>query len=240
MNKMTRFGIVISTYRREDGNSPQFVERALNSIKQQTYQNYKVFLIGDKYEDSDEFQSFAKIIDSKQIYAENLPVAMERDTYKDVLNLWCSGGLYAFNHGTELAIKDGIDYIIRLDHDDWFEPTHLENFNECINETGADFMFSKSTYLGKPEFPEISDNRKFIPQLPIPEGMVNSSHCMNCKTISLRSRNVFKETGRNYPSDADLWNRLRNYIPKNKLKSYLINEVTCNHETEGYARTLKL
>ena len=66
---MNKIGIVISTYQRPDGRTPELLSRCLNSVKDQKYQNYKVFLIGDKYEDNDEFNTFGvDTIDLEKLY----------------------------------------------------------------------------------------------------------------------------------------------------------------------------
>ena len=46
-----KLAIRILTYQRKDGKTPFFLRRALESIKNQTYKDYKIFLIGDKYDD---------------------------------------------------------------------------------------------------------------------------------------------------------------------------------------------
>jgi hypothetical protein len=58
---------------------------------------------------------------------------------------------------------------------------------------------------------------------------------MNFKKIKLRHRNVFEETGKiGLPGDADLWERTREYLIKNNLKSIFINKLSCRHDEEGY------
>lgn len=230
------FGIVISTYKRKDGKTPFYLNRTLESIYTQTYQNFKVFLIGDKYTDEDEFSTFGKQFNASKIYKENLEEALERDKYNSRSLLWKYGGMTAFNHGIDLALNEGIDYIIKLDHDDWFEPKHLENFKDCINETSSDFMCSKSTHIHG-VLPAINSDKKYVDFLPASGGLCKSSHCMNYKTIPLRSRNVFEETGEEkLPGDADLWTRVRHHVKENNLKSIMINEVTCHHDEEGYIK----
>jgi glycosyltransferase involved in cell wall biosynthesis len=59
---MKELAIVIPTYRRVDNTTPYYLTKALTSIKDQTYQNYKVFLIGDHYDDNDEFFKLATSI----------------------------------------------------------------------------------------------------------------------------------------------------------------------------------
>lgn len=231
-----QFGIVISTYKRKDGKTPFYIDRIFDSFSKQTYQNFKIYLIGDKYTDKDEFDSFGKNFDETKLYKENRETAPERDKYNSRSLLWKYGGMSAFNHGIDLALNDDINYIIKLDHDDWFEPKHLENFKDCINETNADFMCSKSTHI-RGILPAVNSDKKYVDFLPGSGGLCKSSHCMNYKTIPLRSRNVFEETGsENLPGDADLWTRVRHHVKENNLKSIMINEVTCHHDEEGYIK----
>jgi predicted O-methyltransferase YrrM len=58
---------------------------------------------------------------------------------------------------------------------------------------------------------------------------------MNFKKIPLRYRDIIEETGEiGLPADADLWERTRDFIEKNNLKSTFINILTCHHDEEGY------
>jgi hypothetical protein len=60
---------------------------------------------------------------------------------------------------------------------------------------------------------------------------------MNFKTIPLRYRDLFDETGVvGLPADAELWDRCGRCILENNLKSTLINKITCSHIEEGYER----
>jgi hypothetical protein len=60
---------------------------------------------------------------------------------------------------------------------------------------------------------------------------------MNFNTIPFKYRDLFDETGVvGLPSDGELWNRCREHILKNNLKSYLINSITCHHDEEGFER----
>jgi glycosyltransferase involved in cell wall biosynthesis len=52
-----KIGVVIITYQKLDGSSPSLLKRAIDSIKNQTHQDYTLIVIGDKYEDDDEFKS---------------------------------------------------------------------------------------------------------------------------------------------------------------------------------------
>ena len=64
-----KLGIVIPTYQRPDGKTPELLTRTLNAINNQTYTNWKVYLIGDNYKDKKEFETLSKIIPQDKILA---------------------------------------------------------------------------------------------------------------------------------------------------------------------------
>ena len=231
------FAIVITTYQRKDGRTPFLLKRALNSIFNQDYENFKIFVIGDKYENNDEFLTILKEFDNKKIYSENLPFAYERDKYEDKWLVWLYGGCYANNYGINQAVSDGFEYVCHLDHDDEWYPNHLSSLKKAIETTNALWLCTKSEYTTQTILPIINSSDEIIEFLPIPEGLIHSSTCINFNKIPLRHRNVYEETGqRGLPGDADLWLRMRNYFNENKIKSVLINKITCKHIEEGYER----
>lgn len=226
---METLGIVIPTYQRNDGKTPFYLERALNSIKDQTNQNYHVYLIGDKYENDNEFINLATstIQDNKITYI-NLPNAIEREKYiNNKLALWNCGGANASNYGIDLAVSEGINYICRLDHDDWWEKNHLELISENLNDNI--FIATKSTYVNGRILPRNFSN----PYYPQACNLIHSSTCIKFSEIPLRYRDMYEEEKRIYPSDADMWNRLSDYMVTNNKKGYLIDVITCNHVEEG-------
>ncbi len=228
------FAIIISTYQREDGKTPFYLKRALDSIFAQTYNRFVVFLIGDHYENNEELLNIVSPYPEYKIRLENLPKATERDKYKGSEVLWTCGGTVATNHGIDRAESEGFDYVCLLDHDDYWLPNHLQVLHEAVTTTRADWFCTRSTF-GKGGFtlPHIKTNKPMIETLPLPEGMVKTSACFNIKTIPLRLRNVFEETGKAFAGDADLWRRSAEFIKQHNLKSYHLNTLTCVHESEG-------
>lgn len=225
---MNKIAIIISTYYRPDGRTKHFLERALNSLNEQTNKNLKVFLIGDKYEDMNEFNSFSSIIND--MYIENLSYAKERDKYKG-RELWCSGGVNAINIGINKAKSEGYEWIINMDHDDYFLPSHIQDIQDRITDNCI-FVCSKSNYKNIKVLPNI-DELKYI---PIGENLIKSSACVKFSKINITFRDVFEEEGRVYPSDADFWNRLGKIIINNNYESYCTNNITCVHDEEGYTK----
>lgn len=229
-----KIGVVIATYQRSDGKTPELLERALKSVNYQTYQNFQVILIGDKYENNEEYEFLSKsIIPEHKIYYENLFYAKEREKYAlNSFELWYSGGVNARNYGVDIALKLGLDYVCHLDHDDYWCPEHLQLiFNVISTKNTPAFIYTCSTHINS-VLPRVELTNQIIEHLPVPCNLVHSSVCINYKLIPLKYRDVLEETGFGYPADADLWDRLSKYIIENNLKSYLITSVTSFHPTE--------
>jgi hypothetical protein len=224
-----KIAIVISTYYRPDGRTKYLLERNLNSLKNQTNKNFKVFLIGDKYENLEEFNSFSNIIDN--IYVENLEYAKEREKYTGH-KLWCSGGVNASNYGIKKALSDGYDWVINMDHDDYFLPTHIQDIKNKITDNSV-FVCSKSNFKNISTLPNI-DSQYYVPRAC---NLVKSSACVNFSKVNIFFRDVYEEEGRECPSDADFWDRLNYKIIENRYESFCTNKITCIHDEEGYSKS---
>jgi glycosyltransferase involved in cell wall biosynthesis len=227
-------GIVIPTYRRSDNTSLSYLHRALSSVKSQTYQDYKVFLIGDRYDDDDEFTHISEtVIDRQKIYYENLTEAKERDKYKiGSKELWCSGGVNAYNHGIKVATSQNIEWICHLDHDDWWDSDHLQNIADVISRVpNLGFVYSCSRHI-KGYLPYVNLDNQVISSYPVPCNVIHSSVCINHKKIPLLYRDVFSEAGIVQEADIDMWYRITKYMQDNQLESALIKKITCHHIEE--------
>ena len=222
-----KIGIVIPTYFRKDNRSKQFLDRCLKSIKAQTHTEYKVFLIGDKYEYHDEFEQIASsIIDSERIYYENREIAEEREKYgSEPEKLWASGGVGATNYGIEKALSEGYEYICHIDHDDYWVPRHLEKISNFIdNNPGYVFICSYCLYLNKYTVP--TRRMGACDYYPEVGDVVHSSTCVKFSDIGLRYRDCFSETSEVKAADADLWQRMRGHMISNNLKGRLLDGIS--------------
>jgi glycosyltransferase involved in cell wall biosynthesis len=230
-------GVVISTYMRKDGTTPFFLKRALDSVINQTYDNFKIFLVGDRYENENEINSIVLQYPSQKIFFINLPEALERDNYKDKWAIWSYGGVNAINYGIETALKEGFEFICHLDHDDYWDSSHLNEFSKCIKNTKSDWMCTKSKYVSNMIYPNFNCTSEYCSYKPMARGLIHSSVCMNFRNIPLRYQDLYKLTNKiGDPADADLWTRVADFTTKNNLKTTLINKVTCYHLEEGYER----
>lgn len=234
-----KLAIATPTYQRSDGTTPKFLNRAYESILKQTYQDYKVFLIGDHYEDQTEFQSFGKMFSPEKFYSKNLPVAAERSKYAmGSRKLWCSGGVGAFNVLIEEILSQGYEYICHLDHDDYWAEDHLEKINDVIESNDrVGCVYTCGEYVHNSYLPKVSKlDGRVIESFPMPTNAIHSSTCINFKEIPLRYRDVFAETGVALEGDIDMWNRLKPYCEQHNLKSFLVSKITCFHIEENNAK----
>jgi len=225
-------GIVVTTYKRPDGQTPFFLNRALRSVMTQTYEDYRIYLIGDDYTDRNEFDSIAK--QYKKITAVNLLFSIERQRYKfGDYRLFCSGGVTPALEGISLALADGCQYVCHLDHDDWWEPAHLAQISSVFNRDPV-FIATIATYYGS-YLPLTDPTNEIIDYLPRPGGSSLSASCIKYSDTDVRFRDVYAETGKEYPADADFWERLSAQMNEKGQRGYLISTVTVHHDNEGYS-----
>lgn len=217
-----KLSIIIATYYKKDGSTTSHLNRALESIKNQSYQNYKVYLIGDNYEKDEEFVSLSKIIDSDKIMVKNLPIAIERNKYKGK-ELWVCGGVNAYNTAIELSLKDKLNYICHLDHDDYWLPNHLEVIEDAIQKTKTNFVCTLSETPNKKLLPQTTSFEYMQQFIPAPNKFIHSSSCINFEYFNIRYRNMIEEFGKVYPSDADLWNRIQTSLNKDNKTGIFLN-----------------
>ncbi len=239
------YPIVFPTYQRPDGLSEFYIRRLLDSIYAQSYQDFEVYMIGDKYSDQEQFDQIAKSYDHR-IKSVNLPYAKERDKYEDGDKLWSSGGANAMNTGIEMAKRDGHSFVCLHNHDDFYYPTYLEEVNRCIEITEADFVFTKGHYTNntngqqynEQEYPFYSfpANEDYFEIYPHCAGLLTPTVCMNFAKMPFLFRDVYEETGNISPSDCDLWERVREYMMIHSLRSVFINKVLVNVPDEGYTK----
>ena len=233
-NKM-KFGILMLTYRRAKRSSLELAERSLNSILNQKYQNYKVFFIGDRYEDQKEFDYLSSLIPKDKIVAINLDVAVERDNPNlQGHALWYSAGANASKFGTKKMKEDGIIYYARLDDDDYWLPNHLSTIKMGYeNFPDASCVFTRSTYKNR-HLPKSSHrvSAGYNNLFPMPMDTVPSTMSWRLDHIDLPVRTVI-EQGRVYPGDADQLVRLKDVCLKNNYKVVHIPETTMVYGESG-------
>jgi hypothetical protein len=139
-----KLAVIVATYHRPNGTSPQKLLRMFDCLSQQTYGDFTLYLIGDDYQPQEEFYELAKHY-QKPIYLYNNPQHY-RKHFKG-RNLWRIAGSLARSYGIDRAIEDGFDYYLHLDDDDQWKPFHVQKVVDCLQRfPQVDFIVTKSIY----------------------------------------------------------------------------------------------
>lgn len=260
-----QFGIVIPTYYRKDGSTWPTLVKTLNSVKKQSYENWKIILVGDSYEDEEEFKLYNDVIPKNKMTAINLSRSVERDLYynkiknfnnelvlEEMHHLWCVAGATASNFGIQVLKDLGINYFCQLDHDDVWYDNHLELNYYAYTEFGdIDFTYSKALVgttrqmICPPFEGEEIFHKNQVP--PAPGGMVHSTTTCNLDTYKLSFPKFngwyFDVMGRKFcpkkwqlPSDHFRWTYFQDEMTKNNLNYMYINSLTCHHKEESVSK----
>ncbi len=119
-----KVSVIIPTYRR-----PQFLQRAVQSVLNQTYDNIEVVVVDDNMPDSEARDKTAELM---MKYASD-------DRVKYVCNARSMGGGPARNEGIKAANGE---YITFLDDDDEYLPCKVEVQLAFVLENGLEMAFS--------------------------------------------------------------------------------------------------
>jgi glycosyltransferase involved in cell wall biosynthesis len=227
---MSFFGIRISTYRRKTGTF-HLLGRCLKSVLNQTFTDWKVFLIGDNYDSNEEFEVLSGLIPNDKIYSENLTYSPERSKYEGA-KLWSVAGFTASCTGLKKIQEERIPIHVPLDDDDWWHKNHLKTLWEHYQKfPEAAFIYTRSTYKNK-VLPHDIMPLRYNNLPPRAYNLVHSSVSWNVEKIPLMYKNVIKENSKFVAGDALMWETIKNYCESNKLKTLYIPEITVYHDTE--------
>ena len=230
-----KLAIIVTTYQRPDGRTPYYLHKTLSCVDNQTFRDYRIFLIGDAYGNPSELKRIAR--GHKQITYHNNPTSPERNRYGlGNMEIWCAGGVTAANTGIEMALNEGYEYICHLAHDDIWEMNHLEVINTMVEAKEPIFCCTLSTYFKDNIMPgPFTINGDILPYYPIDGGMIASSACVKYSDTKIRVVDRFYTEGIMSPADAYLWECLRKEMLDTGKKGYVATIITCHHDEEGYA-----
>lgn len=232
----TNFAIILPTYYRGK-DTFEILKRCLDSVFNQTYTNFKIFLVGDNFTEDESLEALLSTYDKDKIEFINLPLAVERIKYKDnKWALWCAGGINARNYTINHALLQGYSWVCSIDHDDYWESNHLYELAKAIDKFSPDVVFTRANWKNETELPKIPTKTKYTKLLPVPEGTVHSSICLNFTKLPFRYVDIFEVTNKFFPADAFLLMSIVRYAKQHEIKSIFINELTCQHPDEGFVR----
>lgn len=218
-----KIGISISTYYKNEFVFEQ-LRNTLKSVYAQTYNDYVIYLTGDKFEPVDKWNQIIKEFDSEKLKFVNLDHAAERDNYKGK-ELWWVGSTNATNFAIDRMNEDSIDVFARLDHDDIWSPNHLELIANAYKEFPEAIFIYTSAKRFNENFPSLDYIKEYNNLLPRSGGLVHSSVTWKLKDMPLKYTDTVKE-GIGGPGDAYQWTKISKYINDNQLKSLYLPEPT--------------
>ena len=242
-----QFAVIVATYYRKNGKTKFFIERMLKSLENQTFKDFKVFIIGDNYADAREFDSIIKS-NTLNIFKYNNLKSCRNGYFRIPINKWSSGGIFARFYGINKAMNEGYKYYLHLDDDDIWENFHIETIrNAIINFPLADFIYTKSKFYSK-ILPDISTSisQSYNNLLPTPRQVVHSTWCINLHTLGniiidlYRKRIARVESFKINPRkefklqafDKIILSTIKNYSLSGKTKIFFVNKVTCQKEND--------
>jgi hypothetical protein len=184
-----KIGLCCPTYYRKNKSTKEKLLRCLNLIKNQSYQNFKLYLIGDCYDNNDEFKEICESFPPEKIYYEN-----REEHFRDKLvgiELWCLGGGGAMMRGIEKMYEDGCTYYFHIDDDEIWDLLHIETIvNGIINFPHADFLFTASHFLSREILPrEQRGGLHYNNITRLGGNIVHSAQCFKLNT----TYNLFQE-----------------------------------------------
>jgi glycosyltransferase involved in cell wall biosynthesis len=238
-NKDIKFIIITPTYNRLNKKTPSYLERSINSILNQTYTNWDLIVVGDKYEPEEELltilENFRKklVNNNKIIYLKN--TKPEREIIKTKFKLWNIAGGNAVNMALDYARNNNYKYYCHLDDDDCWLNNHLEElykiyskFDNCI------FCNTQSQHLNGylPRY----NNIQIFPnnRMPLSCQTVHSSYSFRLDIIKFNYFTTNKEEDIKYPTDAIMLDKIKDFIIINSQYCSIYNPIlTCCHPEEG-------
>lgn len=235
-----KFVVCVATYERQDGSTAEKLQRFFFNLRKQVFDDWVLVVIGDRYENAEEFFGFRDLFEPDRAYFLNLPVACERDDpilRKTPRQLWCSGGCTAFNYGLMLCNHfDNAEIYVHGDDDDVWESNHLKALAEVYAETDASFVWTKGVHTDGKIYPpedycqQQSGELKngYLRLYPACGQTLHSTVSWNFHTITLRYRVVD-----NFVTDADMWRRITEHMKTHELISILNPICTVHHLSEG-------
>jgi hypothetical protein len=232
------------TYLRKNGTTKQLLTRALRNLEAQTYKNFKLFLIGDHYNNNDEFEELCKSY-KNDIFYKNNEQHYRCYNFSNKSTYWTIGGALALKTGIEKAIEEKFDYYLHLDDDDEWRDIHIEVVVEHIKKfPSASFILTKAKYANIffPRTPEI--NTFYNNYIPRGEDSVHASHVYK---LPLLGNLVLDVINKNHilankinnrergfegitipPTDATILDNINSMVVTNKIKSLYIPIITVN------------
>lgn len=163
LNNKSLISVIIPLY-----NAERYIKSTLDSVLNQTYQNFEVIIIDDTSTDS-----------GPQIVKQH---ANEDNRIKYYRNEKNSGVSVSRNRGVKLALGDWVAFI---DSDDKWEKDKLEKQINCVNENQCEFVFTGSSFVDEND--EFYPGTYSVPQ-KITYAELLKSNYISCSSVLIKKK----------------------------------------------------
>jgi hypothetical protein len=179
IEKKDKIAILVPTYQRKNDKSPTILKKMINMLNNQIYNgDVTLFIIGDCYENNDEFESLCcearQILSPKiKVIHHNCDVHFRNGYFRKKFNEWALGGINAVTYGLQQIYDGCYDYYFHLDDDDYWYPEYINYVIESLHkfpETG--FCICKSYYYNDE-----------LPRSPITDLYYNNYTLVGCDSV---------------------------------------------------------
>lgn len=219
----TTFGICTATYNHGRNGA---VKKMLASLKDQTFTDWTLFLVGDKHTDEPALSELLSVLPPEKVVFTNLPIACERDFTSNKHALYTSGGATAMNYATELIKHSKCKYIAHLDDDDIWAPNHLEVIAaQYQRDPTLSFVFTRGLHVTGEIIPRTDSN------IPKPTDVLHSAISWNPAKLTITL--PYDSTA---PADAIMLAEIADKCRKGTHKSYMCPVTTVTHLDESTHR----
>lgn len=176
--------IIMPTY-----NRPELLQRAIDSVRSQTYQYWTLYIIGDHCPILERVMRQSKNMTDDRIQWHN----MEKN--------YGPGGAVPRNYALYRSVTEWIAY---LDDDNMWDPTHLQSLVDCLmTEPTASFVFSSMLVTSSTTTTALP----IIAREPI-RGRLDTSSVMHRRTLCEKHGMWKNRIDGGYAHDYELFSRL--------------------------------
>ena len=264
-NNSITFGIILSAFERES--DPYFRLPCANSfhgIARQTYKDWYLLLNGDGISSQGVGRVFqalkaAGVPEERVLFRNMEPSRRERFVYKENLNNehWLFSGVNSLNMALELAYDQlPVTHIARLDEDDVWLPSHLQNLADVYSEhPDVGFVYTQALGYSNPFNNDNTDHGFPHPEAmlhtflsPAPCELIHSTaswttdlrifyrqleeqqqqlHDRSMETCCRRPCNTA------LPADADLWERIHGSVQRKDFASVFVSRADVVYMTSS-------
>lgn len=209
-------------------NRNALLEKAINSVLEQTYENWELIIVGDGCEPDPSYK-FESVKLAEELVKENCRIIFTRTNHRGVyplkgLDRWNIAGKDPLNFGLALANSP---IVCRIDDDDVWLPNHLETIvNKYVEVKGNGVIFTQPQY----------EDGELVFEGDFSFNMLSQTNVTFTCTVAYCGKKAIEmlryEHQCKMPGD---WHTMKRMFEAN-IPFYKVSKVTSKHRREAYTR----